>query len=95
MTLPARSRLGHEMPSWALDGSFFFIAINCEPREDNQLCREGTGQAVLAAVAHNHQQLIRHCRLMLLMPDQLHAVIAFPRENSCNFAPSLTGVEFV
>ena len=34
---------------------------------------------MLAAMAHNHEQLIWHCRLCLLMPDHLHAIIAFPR----------------
>ena len=80
MNLPARTRLGHEIPLWVSDGSFFFITINCEPRKENQLCNQGTGQAVLAAAAHNHETLVWHCRLMLLMPDHLHAVIAFPRE---------------
>jgi hypothetical protein len=71
MNLPVRTRLGHEIPSWASDGSFYFITINCEPRKENQLCREGTGQAVMAAASHNHKELIWHCRLMLLMPDHL------------------------
>jgi putative transposase len=47
---------------------------------ENQLCRKDTGQAVLAAAAHNHKALIWHCRLMLLMPGHFHAIIAFPRE---------------
>jgi REP element-mobilizing transposase RayT len=80
MNLSVRTRLGHEIPSWVSDGSFFFITINCEPRVEKQLCRKGIGQAVLAAAAHNLEALIWHCRLMLLMPDHLHAVIAFPRE---------------
>ena len=80
MNLPVRTRPGHEIPPWVSDGSFFFITINCEPRMKNQLCRERIGQAVLAAAAHNHEALVWHCRLMLLMPDHLHAVIAFPRE---------------
>ena len=80
MNLPVRTRLGHEIPSWVSDGSFFFITINCEPRMKNQLCHKGTGQAVLAAAAHTHETLVWYCRLMLLMPDHLHAIIAFPRE---------------
>jgi len=80
MNFPIRGRLGHEMPQWVLDGSFYFITINCEPRRENQLCREDTGDAVLAAAAHNHEELIWYCRLMLLMPDHLHAIMAFPRE---------------
>jgi REP element-mobilizing transposase RayT len=31
-------------------------------------------------MAHNHENLLWHCRLCLLMPDHLHAIIAFPRE---------------
>ncbi len=49
-------------------------------RGPNQLCRLGLGDAVLAAAAHNHCKLAWHCRLMLLMPDHLHGIIAFPHE---------------
>jgi REP element-mobilizing transposase RayT len=31
-------------------------------------------------MAHNHENLLWHCRLCLLMPDHLHAIIAFPSE---------------
>ena len=78
MDLPVRQRLPHEIPQWVPDGSFFFITINCEPRGQNHLARAGVGDAVLAAAQHSHDRLIWHCRLMLLMPDQLHAIIAFP-----------------
>jgi hypothetical protein len=62
------------------EGSSFFITLNCVPRGKNQLCRAHTGEAVLAAMKFNHQRLIWHCRLCVLMPDHLHAIIAFPRE---------------
>jgi putative transposase len=29
---------------------------------------------------YNHDHLVWHCRLCLLMPDHLHGIIAFPRE---------------
>ena len=80
MNLPQRGRLPHEVPAWVSEGSFFFITINCATRESYQLCRAGTGDAVLAAAAHNHGKLAWHCRLLLLMPDHLHGIIAFPRE---------------
>jgi putative transposase len=79
MDLPQRARLPHDIPQWVAEGSFFFITINCESRGRNQLCRAGVGDAVLAAAAHNHDKLAWHCRLMLLMPDHLHAILAFPR----------------
>jgi hypothetical protein len=49
MDFPTRARLGHEVPSWVPDGAFFFITINCIPRQANQLCRADIGEAVLAA----------------------------------------------
>ena len=70
----------HTIPQWVADGSWFFITINCVPRGKNQLCRPGTGDAVLAAMKFNHERLLWHCRLCLLMRDHLHAIIAFPRE---------------
>jgi putative transposase len=70
----------HAVPQWVPEGSFFFITINCEPRGQNQLCRAGAGEAVLGAARHYHEHLTWHCRLMLLMPDHLHGIIAFPRE---------------
>ncbi|MBI4663095.1 MAG: hypothetical protein HY735_30170 [Verrucomicrobia bacterium] len=80
MELPIRKRLLHEVPQWVGEGSFFFLTINCQTRDQNHLCRAGMGDAILAACAHNHEHEIWHCRLMLLMPDHLHGIIAFPRE---------------
>ena len=80
MNLPVRQRLPHEVPSWVTDGSFYFLTINCEPRGRNHLVRAGLGDAVLDAARFNHERLVWHCRIMLLMPDHLHAIIAFPSE---------------
>ena len=80
MDLPVRKRLPHTTPQWVAEGSWFFITINCESRETNQLCKPDPGHTILAAAAHYHEKLTWHCRLMLLMPDHLHAVIIFPRE---------------
>ena len=80
MDLPVRTKLPHTIPQWVAEGSWFFITINCVPRRKNQLCRTQIGDAVLAAIKHNHEKLAWHCRLCLLMPDHLHAILAFPRE---------------
>src|SRR5947207_12018611 len=80
MDLPVREKLPHTIPQWVSDGSWFFITINCVPPRQNQLCRAGIGDAVLAAMKFNHQKFIWHCRLCLLMPDHLHGIIAFQRE---------------
>jgi len=80
MDLPVRKKLPHTIPQWVAEGSWFFITIKCVPRRKNQLCRTGIGDAVLAAIKHNHEKLAWNCRLCLLMPDHLHAIFAFPRE---------------
>lgn len=77
---PVRQRLPHTVPQWVPDGSFFLITINCEPRGQNHLCRAGIGDAVLKAFARHHETFAWHCRVALLMPDHLHAILAFPRE---------------
>jgi putative transposase len=77
--LPVREKLPHTIPQWVAEGSWFFITINCASRGKNQLCRADTGNAVLAAMKFNHERFVWHCRLCLLMPDHLHAIIAFPR----------------
>lgn len=78
MDLPIRQKLPHGVPQWVPDGSWFFITIKCLPPAENQLCRIDKGQSVIGAFAHNHEKLIWHCRLALLMPDHLHAILAFP-----------------
>jgi putative transposase len=77
---PVRKRLPHIVPQWVPDGSSFFITINCQSRGENHLCRADVGDVVLNAFAHHHEKLVWHCRLALLMPDHLHAIIAFPSE---------------
>jgi putative transposase len=78
MDLAVRKKLPHTIPQWVPDGSWFFLTLKCVPPGRNQLCRADTGDAVIAALAHNHDQFIWHCRLALLMPDHLHGILAFP-----------------
>jgi hypothetical protein len=50
-------KLLHTVPQWVADWVVrLFITIKCVPRWKNQLCRAGIGDAVLAAMAHNHDQ---------------------------------------
>ena len=80
MALPVRKKLPHTIPQWVAEGSWFFITIKCVPPGRNQLCQAGVGEGIVAAMAHNHDKLVWYCRLCLLMPDHLHAILAFPRE---------------
>ena len=63
-----QGKLRRVLPEAALTG---VIALPTRPT---------VGDAVLAAVRFNHERFIWHCRLCLLMPDHVHAIIAFPRE---------------
>jgi len=80
MDRPTRGKLGHAVPQWVKDGSLFFITINCAERGLNSLCRADIGAGILKAAEFYNSTLIWNCRLILLMPDHLHAVISFPRE---------------
>jgi len=86
MDLPVRRKLPHAIPQWVAEGSWFFITIKCMPPGRNHLCQAETGDAVLAAMKYNREKLIWHCRLCLLMPDHLHAILAFPRESGMKMA---------
>ena len=76
--LPVRRQLSHETPSWVPSGSLFFITIGCRPRHLNQLCIPETAAFVIGSVRHRHHRGDWFVRIFLLMPDHLHALIAFP-----------------
>ena len=80
MNRPRRKQIPHEPPQWVDERSFYFITVNCIPCGHNQLCVSPTGNKVLEAAAYNHENSVWHCRLVLLMPDHLHGIIAFPRD---------------
>jgi putative transposase len=50
------------------------------PLRASCVTRPTVGDAVLDAMKFNHERFLWHCRLCLLMPDHLHAIMAFPRE---------------
>ena len=80
MDLPVRTKLPHTIPQWVVHDSWFFITIKLRAAGQKPTGRADTGDAVLDAMKFNHERFIWHCRLCLLMPDHLHAIIAFPRE---------------
>jgi REP element-mobilizing transposase RayT len=60
--------------------SFFLLTVCTTPRGSNQLAVEPAGWHVLDAFRHYHEQQRWYCDLVLLMPDHLHALVAFPFE---------------
>ena len=79
---PKRIVLNHTRPSWLGSGEIFFITICTQPRGLNQLCKKDVAEVMFETVAHRHENHLWYCRLMLLMPDHLHALVAFPPRRS-------------
>lgn len=54
----------------------FFLTICCETRGNNQLCQPSVAEALLSAARYYHEKHDWYLRMMLLMPDHVHALIA-------------------
>lgn len=80
--LPQRKSLPHDVPSWVKSGEVFFITICCTPRGMNQLCSRAISEAIFESVRHRHERNEWFVRLVLLMPDHLHALISFPADQA-------------
>jgi hypothetical protein len=76
-----RRKLPHDIPLWVRPESFFFVTLCTIPRGENQLAAELAGRYVLEAFRHYHEAQRWYCDLVLLMPDHLHALLAFPFES--------------
>lgn len=76
--LPQRKRLFHDVPPWVRGTSLYFVTICTKPRRLNQLCVPKVGQAILESAAGYHEQQRWWLKLILLMPDHVHALMAVP-----------------
>ena len=80
MDLPVRKKLPHAIPQWVATAVGFSSRSTVWLEAKTNCAAQALANAVLAAVKFNHERFVWHCRLWLLMPDHLHAIIAFPRE---------------
>lgn len=80
MPFTPRKNLPHEVPPWVKPGSLFFFTLCVRDREVNLLTRENIAPALLSAARFYREQLRWYARLFLIMPDHLHALIAFPSD---------------
>jgi len=78
-SLPQRRVRGmvHVPPPWVSTEAVFFVTINCRNRGANQLTHEDTPHRLFATISHYHDRKIWWPEILLLMPDHLHALIAF------------------
>jgi putative transposase len=75
---PERKALHHAPPPWVRPGELFFITICCAERGRNQLAQDEAWTVIRNAVANYHLRGKFWARLVLAMPDHLHALLAFP-----------------
>ena len=80
--MPQRRRLPHEVPAWVDAGSLFFITINLEQRKSAFLIKPEIAKSLIASAGHYHATGIWWIRLLVLMPDHLHALLAIPGEKT-------------
>lgn len=76
-------RLHHEVPWWVEDGALFHIRIALERGIKQKLLTDpDLGRAILNS-ANLYQQSERwHITVFLVMPDHLHALLSFHRDES-------------
>ena len=75
---PQRKTLPHGVPHWVPSGSLYFLTLCCTPRRQNQLCTPLIAAAIFESVRFRHERHDWFARLILLMPDHLHALVTFP-----------------
>ncbi len=71
-----RKRLHHVVPQWVKDGETYFITINCRQRGVQTLTIPDNANAIKDAITH--YTALGKCwpRLVVLMPDHLHALLS-------------------
>jgi REP element-mobilizing transposase RayT len=77
---PTRKRVPHEIPAWVEPGSLFFITICCRDRSINSLAHSVVFETMTSAWKHYAVAGRAWTRLLLAMPDHLHALISFPSD---------------
>lgn len=75
--LPKRKHLSHDVPPWVSEEATFFITITCTPRGENHLAHPGVADALWETVTTRIEKGQWWPHLIVLMPDHLHALVAF------------------
>jgi putative transposase len=76
-------RLYHRVPHWVEPGALFHIRIALDrEKEQRALSDPLLGQALLESAEFYQQKQRWQITLFLLMPDHLHALLSFPRNQS-------------
>jgi putative transposase len=74
-------RLRHDVPGWVKAGAVFHVRIRSAPEQVIPLTEEKLGADLLAAMRRYHELGRWWCRLVVIMPDHLHALVSFPDQS--------------
>jgi putative transposase len=73
-------RLCHTVPGWVKAGAVFHVRLRVAPAQAVPLTDARLAPDLLAAVKRYHASARWWCRLAVLMPDHLHALLSFPEQ---------------
>src|SRR5437773_12333534 len=74
-------KLHHTVPHWVEPGALFNIRIALDrEREQKPLTDPALAQAILDSAKFYEAKMRWHITLFLLMPDHLHALLSFARD---------------
>jgi len=78
VSYPSRKRLDHRIPAFAQWDATYFLTICCVQRGTNSLCHSERAATIFGSVQTYETLGKWSVRIMLLMPDHLHALVDFP-----------------
>ncbi|MDI1249725.1 MAG: hypothetical protein PSV13_12745 [Lacunisphaera sp.] len=73
-------RTSHKTPVWVESGATYHIRIRMQRSSPLPLTDALVAPALIESARFYHAQLRWNCRLFLLMPDHLHALLIFPHD---------------
>jgi putative transposase len=68
------------MPTWVKDGALFHIRIRAVVEQTSVLTESNLARELLVAAQRYHELGHWWCKLILVMPDHVHALLAFTPE---------------
>jgi putative transposase len=72
-------RLHHRPPAWVKEGSLFHLRFRATASQVPPLTHPGLASDLIAAAERYHVLGHWWCELFLVMPDHIHALLAFPK----------------
>ncbi len=74
-------RLRHDVPGWVKAGAVFHVRIRVAQEQATLLMEPKLAADLLTAGRRYHDLGRWWCRLVVLMPDHLHAMLSFPEQD--------------